>query len=280
MPEGDLITAAGQYELRGLLLGRGTDYPVENVEGLLLPAVRSADLALDGADGAHPGVDTLDVRQVILTIGVRADSRAGLAAKLDALAEAWAPVAAGGETVPFVFRMATGRTRRLNVKPRRLAGPWGYTAPHGSVAGVVGELIAPDPYAYDQTLQTVTWNIANGATSESQNVTNDGSGRTFGTITLGGPAVNPRIRNMVSERSIRLDVTLAAADLIELDLDAKTIRHKVGAGAWTRDDSLAASDNEWWTLAPGTQALTYSRDDASAPATATVDFRNGYIAAL
>lgn len=67
MAAGDLITADYQVELRGTMWGdRTTSWVQAQIGGLLIPTVRSQDVALDHRDGAAGGLDTLGPRLVTI----------------------------------------------------------------------------------------------------------------------------------------------------------------------------------------------------------------------
>lgn len=54
-----------QQELSGVVLGHGTKYPVQRLDGLGLPGVRAQDAPLPWDEGEIPGVDRLEAREVV-----------------------------------------------------------------------------------------------------------------------------------------------------------------------------------------------------------------------
>lgn len=116
MPAGDLLTADFQLELRGVLMGYGTDYQIrpEGVGGLGgVPAkVRQVDLR--HADGSYAAADLLTARIITVPITILGDDAADAMDKLDDLNTAWAPgddVVLHGQLPGWDHWSVTGRPR-------------------------------------------------------------------------------------------------------------------------------------------------------------------------
>lgn len=93
MPAGDLLTANYQLELRGVLMGYGTDYQIGEggIVGLGLPAVKVRQVSLDAGDGSYAATDLLTARIISVPILVLGSDDADAMALFDALNTAWAP---------------------------------------------------------------------------------------------------------------------------------------------------------------------------------------------
>lgn len=134
---GELITADWQVEIRGLLLGPGTDYLVQGLPGIDNQKVKPADLDRLG-DGSTLGVDRLASRTVVLTVTVVEDVPATLQDKLDAFLAAWTI----GDDVELHWQLAgehrylVGRTRNVAVDARLR---------HAGRVEIDAEFIAGDP---------------------------------------------------------------------------------------------------------------------------------------
>lgn len=272
MPAGDLITADGQAELRGLLIGRGTSYAVSRWAGLGLPKVRSDDVELESTDGAAGGLDLYEPRSISADVGIFAADRASLGVLRDALAAAFVRVDGVAATVPFVVRLA-GTSRLAHARPRRLELPWERWEPHGLTLAGAFELWAADPYLYSPATVDTVVTIADGATAATGTVTNDGNGRTLPTLTLDGPAANPTVTNLATGRALRTAVTLGTTDTLVVTQthDGVTMALNGTAGWW------GTADSEVVELVPGAQDITYNRDASGVPADLTVTHRHAWV---
>ena len=68
MAAGDLVVADYMGELRATAFGDGTNYGFDwkNIDGLGVPAAKTADVELDQADGSYGSPDYLGVRTLLI----------------------------------------------------------------------------------------------------------------------------------------------------------------------------------------------------------------------
>ena len=92
MPAGDLVTADYQLELRSLLTGAGTSYPLgeEGVGGLGEPEAKSHDTMLGHAPGSYLGRDYAGVRIITVPYLVKGTTPANTGTLFGNLRTAWA----------------------------------------------------------------------------------------------------------------------------------------------------------------------------------------------
>lgn len=90
---GELITADYQHELRGLLVGAGTDYRVrrESPQGLGHPEPKTQDTPLAHQAGVYTGIDRPGPRILTYAMQVHEESAAAADVLVADLLEAWAP---------------------------------------------------------------------------------------------------------------------------------------------------------------------------------------------
>jgi len=288
MAAGDLITTDWQVEYQGLLTGGDTAYSLVQVEGLAgMPPVRSSDLALMRRHGAHPGDDFLDVRQVVLTYEIYAADNTAFAAAVEALQSAFRP---GGAEAALVFQipgLADNAKGLVWCRPRRRQLPvnleWYHRIPIATI-----ELVATDPAVYantesggSSTLPSAgggmtfpeTPPITFGAVSTGGTITavNGGSFATDVTFRIDGPADNPRIESLTAGQTIAVNISLAAGEYLLIDTKSRTVL----LGGTTSRYSLLDSTSRWFTLAPGSNEITF-RATTSTAATLTARWRSAW----
>ena len=117
MPAGSVY----QVELRGLTMGAGTVYGIgprpASIEGLGLPAPKTADLDLAHADGAYGGSDKRAVRVITVPIVIRQVSAALAMTSLTTLQTAWDVAAAD---IALYFNLPGWGQFHVNGRPRGL----------------------------------------------------------------------------------------------------------------------------------------------------------------
>lgn len=273
------ITQDFQYEFKGLLIGAGTPFVVEEVEGLLGPPdANTNDTDKAYHHGGNMGRHTLQPRRIQLSIGVRDVS--DIEDRIDELVEAFTPSSARIE-YPFTFQRPGKGVRvsfcRVTRGPRFISN---WALARGFAQGIMIQMIATDPRIYNNTalnevitLSSVASNSAsldNSASTWEEADTFQGSPPT---ITIIGPAVDPRIANLAAgNRSIKTNVTLTAGQELVIDVARRLV---------TLDDvvdySVIPDDNQWWELMKGSNSITYSRTGTTGTSTATIAWRPAHM---
>lgn len=264
------MIAPWKLEIGGVLIGDGTAYELVAFSGLAgLPSLRSDDVPRDGHDGVHVALDTVDARVVTVSVevwGVTADEAFAAAGVLGA---ACAP----GDTV-LRWQMPGQAVRRATVRPRMFeVDAVDASAQFGSMLATV-QLVAPDPRMYADVLSTHQWTIAVDGTSGQSTFTVGGNYGTRPTVTIQGPARNPRV-TFDDGRALRVDVDVEVGSSLVVDVAAKTVT----LDGVPRFDAVRA-DNEWPELTPGSNTLVFSRSSTAltgASSTITVDWRDAWM---
>lgn len=273
---GELLTSVGQIQVRDLVIGRGTRYPIDSIEGLGVGEVSRESTRRPLDDGVSvAGPDTIGDRQVIIHLGINADDADHLAELSDALALAWQPVRAGTIDAVYWRRGVRGK-QIIRCRPGRLPLPEGFWEAHGQ-SSLPAELWMPDPYLYAIDELSTPIVLANGATTLTSNVAVGGTGRTRPIVEIQGPARNPSVtvaRPDGTTRAIRFDIDVQAGQTFVVDVGAKSITL-----AGVRRMDARAPDHQWPDLLPGINAITFARSGAAltgAGATATIRRRNAW----
>ncbi len=288
---GSQINADYQYEYRGLLLGHGTPFVVNETKGLLdqPPIVQYHSKAVS-KHGVYYGYEVFDARTIDFTIQTDSDSvgmqypPTGLS--LGAIAERMMDQIAFAFTVPapFANQLTTPLTvaqiddplviKRPGKLPRQV---WCHTTKRQpkansdiatGLASIMVEMYAGDPVVYSLNFKTNNTTIPGTHTTSTQiNVRNEGnfpSSRMVVNIT--GPGGNTgsqlwSITNLTNGGSLILKMGLIGTDLVSLDFNAKTITFN-----GTNSYQFRQGGSAWWALQPGDNIFQVTRNTSDAVA--------------
>lgn len=289
MAAGDLITADWEMEYGGLLIGGDTSYSVAQVTGLLdIPDIQSSDRQRLRRHGLIPGDDFLAGRTVTLTLEVYGADESAFNTAVEDLQAAFLPCT---DEAPLHFQIpgvAGGSKRLLNCRPRRLDLPinldFFYRLPVATV-----QLVATDPLIYSATQSQevselpsgggglefdVEFDAVFGAVSEGGtiNAVNAGTFDTAPTFRIDGPVTNPRIENVTSGETLSFTGTVPDGDYLLIDTEERTVLLNGTASRYSWIDA----DAVWWSLAPGTNEVTF-RASTTTAATLTMTWRSAWV---
>lgn len=241
-----MTIASGQIYLpNGVLLGPGTNYEVESVEGLDPPEVRDSDIPKFADDGYFAGADYYE-RRVVRIKGhtISQSSIASMPTVLDDLRRAF------NRTTPTLmpFKLNNDMEKAFYGSPRRLVWPTDSMANVGGYAPFVGEIVCPDPLIYSATefsrslLGAAPIVVSNGGTWPVKPV-----------VTITGAGAGPFIITLGSA-SVRVDTSLTGGQVLIIDFPHRTIT-KAGVNAYDLKNSVTS----WWSLAAGRNLLTLNQ---------------------
>lgn len=249
----------------GLIVGAGTAYPIERMEGLGLAEIRSMDLEKFNDDGDFAGQDFYKGRQVILSMG--ADST------MDPSRVEWVRRNLRGAfqryTSPtgILFRpRGCPNEKMFYGMPRRCV--WSEDADIALGApSVVVEIVAPDPLIYSSTL--FSRNLLGTAPVI---VPNGGTWPVKPIVTVVGVAAGPIIVTLGAQ-SVRVDTALTGAQTLVIDFARRTITIN-GVNEYDLKNSVTS----WWSLAPGANLLTPNQASIETDTTGLTAYSNSSIA--
>lgn len=246
------ITRDGQYEVDGLLMGRGTAYVVDTVLGLGgTPAVRQVDRPREHDDGSTQGRDSFEPREVVMAVGL--DGESDTEDYDDLIGALGAVMIPRSEKIVFRYQRF-GRIRRLYGRPRGFVLPWDEDFHLGAGRGAL-RFEFGDPVIYSDEEQEVT-------DSGAFDVTNAGNYPVWPVVTTaaGGDII---LSNTTTGEAVVLEDLPSAA---VIDFAARTVFTEVG------DDDVYGTvqpSPDWWKVQPGLNALDFT-------GSATIAFRDGW----
>ncbi len=100
---------------------------------------------------------------------------------------------------------------------------------------------------------------------------NNGNAIYYPTARISGPVTNPALRNNTTGKELRLTVTLASGEYIDLDFRKKTIFDNLGRNRYD------IKSGDWWHLQSGTNEVRFLADAYDASALATFKWRDSYL---
>lgn len=278
---GGVVVVRG-YEFRGFRFGTGTDYIVEEVEGLLsAPTARDSDIDKSHAHGTHPGVLLYGKRIIAFDLKITGSSST-IDSKLRTVRRIFqAPrVRTSKISEPLVFWRPDEPKKVAYVRCTKRDFPSNFLLGRGLAAGSV-ELQASDPliYALAPSTTNLTLPPASTAGSVTASMLGDAAEGVGPILTIEGPATNPIIQNEDDDmRAVRMEIVLAATDGLRINLSTKVVEKRIGTGgAWVRDYSIVRADNEWWKLLPGENVINYNRTGSALASTLTISWQDAWV---
>lgn len=280
--------------------GGNSVYQIMTIDGLEdLPVIRNQDDNRGYQDGMWTGRDFLSGRTLVFTMTVRGDSNYSMNYYLDLLQENLVPQQQG--TGLLQFQLPGSSLQRFNARVRRRALTVN-TEYSSGLATVMYEFFCPDPRYYDDTLQTTdlinattvagrTYNrvYTEPPSSGSNNpfesgmyfgggagapnlITNNGWTTTYPTISIQGPAINPRVTNVTAGLYLQIDTTLGTEDELILNTDYRTVTLN---GVSRR--ALLNNASTWFAAPPGTSYYTFTATGTDGNTACVVSWRSAYI---
>lgn len=279
--------------------GGDSVYQILAVDGLEdLPQIRNQDDNRGYQDGMWTGRDFLNGRTIIMNMTIRGDQNFSMQYYVDLLQRNLVPQQQG--TGLLQFQLPNNALQRINARVRRrnLQINPDYSS---GLATAIYEFFCPDPRYYDDTEKSTdlvlgvtsagrTYNrvytgtaqiganpyetgMIYGAGSTAVNlITNDGWYTTYPTITIQGPAINPKVTDVTNGAFLLVDTTLGTSDTLVLNTDYRTVTlNNVNRRA------LLNNSSTWFAAPPGTSYYTFTATGTDGNTSCLVTWRNAYI---
>jgi hypothetical protein len=285
------------------LMDAGNGFAVAQVD-LGFPNPRADTSTIPDRDGEWDDTAWSGPRAVTISGSITPSTKLGSRSKvLDALA----PFLAAGARPTLTYQIdADVAPRRLTLRATALSAP----ATNPTVSAFTAGWSAPDPAAYDTTVDQVTlspstlgfgrvyatpqtatptatsgWTpprvypaVTGGVGAMAQN---DGTLNTQPIIVIHGPCTNPAVFNDTSATvfavgSNALALTLAASDTLTIDGTTRTVY--LGSDPTnSRYNYVDFTRSSWWPLSPGPNSLRLVCDAADPSVTAVVSWSDAYL---
>ena len=284
------VSSLAQYSFafNDFIFGNGTPYSIQNIDGLTaLPVITNQDDDSGYSDGMFTGTDFIRSRTVNIHILTTSGNGHSAAYNFNLLRKALLPQRAG--VTPLQFQLgAENVLQRVNGRVRGMATPLDPDYTYGQILSM-WTFFCPDPIIYDDMLKTSTILVSavsgrtynriyplvygGGSASFYTPVVNDGDWETLPVITINGPIINPTVGNFTTGKSIVINGTYIAGDVIIIDLNSKLITLN---GVSARN--LITGASKWFTAPAGTTQFYLTGSGTLVGTTsATVAYHSAYI---
>lgn len=148
MPAGDLVVADWTFELRGVLMGDGTNYEIDRergaIGGLLGAAPKYAETSYGHARGSFIGESFEAERTATFALAVHGATEIAAGDNLEAMLTVWSPDSTA--ELPLYFQLPGFGKRYVNGWPLGLAVS--YTTPDFGLIPVIASFRITDPTIY------------------------------------------------------------------------------------------------------------------------------------
>ena len=290
-----------QYDIGGVLIGRGTTVNVIEVTGLGRPPVRDSDVDQPSMDGQFAGPDYWAGRQIQFDAAIKipGDTSAchDMVATLQAATDAAAVRLVGGQGLTLRMKQPGRPVKRLTVRARKLDTELKQII-HGYVP-LDMEFLAHDPTFYADEESTTElplgWLTGGGfaapvvapiyvqdgtvAADRPGWVTNNGDADAWPILRITGPCSTVTITHVASGRALALPtLNLAAGRWVEIDTRPgyRTVTWDNGGNASTY--LSPGSRIDLFALPPGESEMRWTAFDSTNTARLRVTWRDAYIA--
>lgn len=269
MSAGDLITKAYHYEFRELLMGSGTPFIVEKVEGLFdLPALEHNDFVRNDSHGSFLGRSIMRPREIDMEFYITGTRRDGVEARRRQVIRTFIPT---DEDHKFVFSRPGESVKFVWARVDRRSIPSTYELASGVGEGAV-VLLAADPRIYSLDLKSRQFTVADGASSGQAIVINEGDYYTPPVIRLQGQMTNPVITNSVDARVISWVDSSGPGDTYEVNTKTRRIT-KNGVDI----SNTITEDGDYFKLQPDSNTIVVNRTGTVGTVTVTVEHRDAWV---
>lgn len=291
---------AYSFSFNNLVFGGGNSpFQILSVEGLEdLPDIRNQDDNRGYTDGMFTGRDFLGGRYLTMTIQILGDSNNSMVQNVALLKNNLIPQQAG--TTPLQLQIPGSNLQVIYARVRRRTLKIDPEFTYGKSIAVV-QFFAPDPRIYDNTIQMTDLAFSNfnvgrtynrvytaapsagayvyttgmsfgGGTATQNIILNNGNTTTYPTITITGPAINPRIINASTGQFLQINYSMTAPDTLVIDTDFRTL---ILDGVARR--SILSNTSSWFGAAPGTSFYTFNATGTAGSTSCVVSWQSAYI---
>lgn len=248
---GDKVVRAGQIEWNGFLLGSGTPYSWQDLQGWVASAPWiSGNVDRPDSSGSYPGQPYTAERAINWGMMIRAP-RDQIGQVVDDLVLATGPAQSEEEGYLVIWDWGDIRPRLVRAHlSNRDPGPINRQARVGLMRGAL-QWTASDPRRYDPVRLSLT--IAKGVETSILNAGNDA---TPGEMRFPGPAGGIQVENITTNRVLAFSTTVGSGETLIVDVKEDTAA--IGDTPHKNDLIEGSTSIQDFVFAPGPNRLLYT----------------------
>jgi len=268
--------------------GAGSPYQITSVDGLEgLPTLRVQDADRGYQDGMFSGRDFLNGRTITMTMLILSGNGNTAQQNFNLMQNSLQPQQTGTTPLQFQLSAANG-LQFINTRVRAAKATIDPEYTYGFIKAQY-DFFCPDPRYYDNGVQTAIMTyttplgrtyprvypltFGGGSNTQFATVINSGWTNTYPLISIYGPVTNPVIGSVTANASLNFSCTMAASDVISIDLLNRTILLN-----GTPARNLLLGSSLWFAAVPGTNQFYFTGSGTTAgTTTASVQWNNAYV---
>ena len=268
--------------------GAGSPYQITSVDGLEgLPTLRVQDADRGYQDGMFSGRDFLNGRTITMTMLILSGGGNTAFQNFNTLQQNLQPQQTGTTPLQFQLSPASG-LQYINARVRAAKATVDPEYTYGYIKAQY-DFFCPDPRYYDNGVQAATMTyttplgrtyprvypltFGGGSNTQFATVINSGWTNTYPLISIYGPVTNPVIGSITANASLNFSYTMAASDVISIDLLNRTILLNGNPAR-----NLLLGSSTWFNAAVGINQFYFTGSGTIAgTTTASVQWNNAYV---
>jgi hypothetical protein len=250
---GDQISRAGQIEWNGFLLGSGTPYSWQELQGWVDSAPWiSGNVERPDSSGSYPGRPYLAERAISWSTLIKA-ARDSIGQTVHDLVMATGPAQSEDEGWLVIWDWDDLQPWLVRAHlSQRQPGPINVQARLGLMRGAL-QWIASDPRRYDPVRSSLTI-----PKDTPTSILNNGNDSTPGELRFPGPCTAPQVENVNTDRVIAFSTTVADGETLVVDVAQGTAA--IGDTNHLNDLVEGSSSVQDFVFNPGANELLYTTD--------------------
>jgi len=268
--------------------GAGSPYQITSVDGLEgLPTLRVQDADRGYQDGMFSGRDFLNGRTITMTMLILSGNGNTAQQNFNLMQNSLQPQQTGTTPLQFQLSAANG-LQFINTRVRAAKATIDPEYTYGYIKAQY-DFFCPDPRYYDNGVQAAIMTyttplgrtyprvypltFGGGSNTQFATVINSGWTNTYPLISIYGPVTNPVIGSVTANASLNFSYTMAASDVISIDLLNRTVLLN-----GTPARNLLLGSSTWFNAAVGTNQFYFTGSGTTAgTTTASVQWNNAYV---
>lgn len=256
MTAGDLITGTYQVEYNGLLIGDGTKYDIESIDGLIGYDIRSDTVDRFGAHGGVAGRHYAHFKTFTVEGNLLANTDTEFRDRRQNLAAAYKPIVDPDGALPWLIMLPDPTSTIVKMMSRPLSLDCPLNRPFAlKYAKFKLKLEAVDPVLYNRAPTSQSFTLP----SDTRTIVNAGNAPAKWVGTLIGACQNPILTNNTTGQVISFyNLAMGVNDVLTFDSGTSTVMLN-----GTPTSGSLQTGFSWWDFSPGNNSISFIATNVS-----------------